>query len=119
MAVKNDGRIRCSFCGKAQEQVNRLISGPNGAFICDECRKSVDNVKKAQEARIDIRTKLQKESLHISTFYNRDKIKLYASWKNTSSNNKATDNTIANKNLPKTGVASVILKANNLNYDYY
>ena len=37
MAGKNDGRIRCSFCGKAQEQVNRLISGPNGAFICDEC----------------------------------------------------------------------------------
>ena len=37
MAGKNDGRIRCSFCGKTQEQVNRLISGPNGAFICDEC----------------------------------------------------------------------------------
>ncbi|MDY2589580.1 MAG: ATP-dependent Clp protease ATP-binding subunit ClpX [Agathobacter sp.] len=37
MAGKNDGRIRCSFCGKAQEQVNRLISGPNGAFICDKC----------------------------------------------------------------------------------
>lgn len=37
MAVKNDGRVRCSFCGKTQEQVNRLISGPNGAFICDEC----------------------------------------------------------------------------------
>ena len=33
----NDGRIRCSFCGKTQEQVGRLISGPNGAFICDEC----------------------------------------------------------------------------------
>ena len=37
MAVKNDGKIRCSFCGKTQEQVNRMISGPNGAFICDEC----------------------------------------------------------------------------------
>lgn len=34
---KNDGKIRCSFCGKTQDQVNRLISGPNGAFICDEC----------------------------------------------------------------------------------
>ena len=30
-------KIRCSFCGKTQDQVNRLISGPNGAFICDEC----------------------------------------------------------------------------------
>ena len=37
MAGKNDGRIRCSFCGKPQEQVNKLISGPNGAFICDAC----------------------------------------------------------------------------------
>ena len=34
MAGKNDGKIRCSFCGKTQDQVNRLISGPNGAFIC-------------------------------------------------------------------------------------
>ena len=37
MAGKNDGKIRCSFCGKTQDQANRLISGPNGAFICDEC----------------------------------------------------------------------------------
>lgn len=37
MNGKNDGKIRCSFCGKSQEQVGRLISGPNGAFICDEC----------------------------------------------------------------------------------
>lgn len=37
MAGKNDGKIRCSFCGKTQEQVHRLISGPSGAFICDEC----------------------------------------------------------------------------------
>lgn len=36
MPGKND-KIRCSFCGKTQDQVGRLISGPNGAFICDEC----------------------------------------------------------------------------------
>lgn len=28
--------IRCSFCGKRQEQVNRVIAGPN-VFICNEC----------------------------------------------------------------------------------
>jgi excisionase family DNA binding protein len=28
---------RCSFCGKEQLQVARLIAGPNGAFICDGC----------------------------------------------------------------------------------
>ena len=30
-------RIRCSFCGRFQEQVRKLIAGPSGAFICDEC----------------------------------------------------------------------------------
>jgi ATP-dependent Clp protease ATP-binding subunit ClpX len=28
---------RCSFCGKNQDQVRRLIAGPNGVYICDEC----------------------------------------------------------------------------------
>lgn len=29
-------QLRCSFCGKSQEQVKRLIAGP-GVYICDEC----------------------------------------------------------------------------------
>ncbi len=33
----NDEKIRCSFCGKSQQQVRKLIAGPNGAYICDEC----------------------------------------------------------------------------------
>lgn len=33
----NDDKIRCSFCGKSQDQVRKLIAGPNGAYICDEC----------------------------------------------------------------------------------
>jgi len=28
---------RCSFCGKKQDQVHRLIAGPGGVYICDEC----------------------------------------------------------------------------------
>jgi ATP-dependent Clp protease ATP-binding subunit ClpX len=28
---------RCSFCGKGQDQVQRLIAGPSGVYICDEC----------------------------------------------------------------------------------
>ncbi len=35
--MNQDDRIRCSFCGKTQDQVNKLIAGPNGAYICDEC----------------------------------------------------------------------------------
>jgi len=30
-------QYRCSFCGKSQEQVHRLIAGPGGVYICDEC----------------------------------------------------------------------------------
>ncbi len=32
-----DKRMRCSFCNKSQDQVRKLIAGPNGAYICDEC----------------------------------------------------------------------------------
>lgn len=32
-----DDRIRCSFCGKTDMQVRKMIAGPNGAYICDEC----------------------------------------------------------------------------------
>jgi ribosomal protein L37AE/L43A len=28
---------RCSFCGKDQQRVHRLIAGPGGVYICDEC----------------------------------------------------------------------------------
>lgn len=37
MAGRMDERIRCSFCGKSDGQVRKLIAGPNGAYICDEC----------------------------------------------------------------------------------
>lgn len=37
MAKKIDGNCRCSFCGKAQEQVRKLVAGPAGVYICDEC----------------------------------------------------------------------------------
>ena len=31
------GEMRCSFCGKTRSQVSKLIAGPGGVFICDEC----------------------------------------------------------------------------------
>ena len=34
---KGEDIVRCSFCGKTQAQVRKLIAGPNGAYICDEC----------------------------------------------------------------------------------
>ena len=37
MSGKKDDILKCSFCGKTEDQVRRLIAGPDGAFICDEC----------------------------------------------------------------------------------
>jgi ATP-dependent Clp protease ATP-binding subunit ClpX len=34
--AKYDSHLKCSFCGKSQEQVRKLIAGP-GVYICDEC----------------------------------------------------------------------------------
>ncbi|HEX5503343.1 MAG TPA: ATP-dependent Clp protease ATP-binding subunit ClpX [Thermomicrobiales bacterium] len=39
MSSTRGGRVqyRCSFCGKGQEEVRRLIAGPGSVYICDEC----------------------------------------------------------------------------------
>ena len=37
MAGKNSDSIRCSFCNKTQDQVKKMIAGPTGVYICDEC----------------------------------------------------------------------------------
>lgn len=34
---KGEEVVRCSFCNKTQAQVRKLIAGPNGVYICDEC----------------------------------------------------------------------------------
>lgn len=36
MPKPSDNRLKCSFCGKSQDQVKKLIAGP-GVYICDEC----------------------------------------------------------------------------------
>ena len=37
MAREDNKAIRCSFCGKTQDEVDKIIAGPSGVFICDEC----------------------------------------------------------------------------------
>ena len=38
MAGRNsEDQVRCSFCHKTQDQVRKLIAGPDGVYICDEC----------------------------------------------------------------------------------
>ncbi|MFQ6058970.1 MAG: ATP-dependent Clp protease ATP-binding subunit ClpX [Anaerolineae bacterium] len=37
MAIRRSRVHTCSFCGREQDEVNRLIAGPNSVYICDEC----------------------------------------------------------------------------------
>ena len=43
MADTDNRKIRCSFCGRTQDKVDKLIAG-NGAFICNECVKLCLNI---------------------------------------------------------------------------
>lgn len=52
MAGKMTGKdIRCSFCNKKQGQVRKLIAGPDGVFICDEC---IDVCAEILEEELDV-----------------------------------------------------------------
>ncbi len=45
MAGKTIGSdVRCSFCQKSQNQVRKLIAGPNGVYICDECIEICEDI---------------------------------------------------------------------------
>ncbi len=46
--MANNKNIRCSFCGKSQENVHRIVAGP-GVYICDECIKVCENVLESDE----------------------------------------------------------------------
>ena len=39
--------VRCSFCGKAQENVRKIVAGP-GVYICDECVELCNNIIEAE-----------------------------------------------------------------------
>ena len=47
--MKNDNEQFCSFCGKPRELVKRLVAGPSGMYICDECIEVCRDILKAGE----------------------------------------------------------------------
>ncbi|MCM1125722.1 MAG: ATP-dependent Clp protease ATP-binding subunit ClpX [Lachnospiraceae bacterium] len=54
MAGRNSDNIRCSFCNKTQDQVRKLIAGPAGVYICDECVEiCADIVEEEYEEEFD------------------------------------------------------------------
>ena len=57
MAKSNDQSIRCSFCGKRETQVERLIAGP-GVYICSDCVQACSELLR-DEIDIDHRGKLR------------------------------------------------------------
>ena len=51
MPVRPEDKIRCSFCGKSQEQVRKMIAGTgNNVFICDECIELCSEILEGEEA---------------------------------------------------------------------
>lgn len=49
--MKDKDQQYCSFCGKPKEMTKRLIAGPNGFFICDECIEICREVIKEEEKK--------------------------------------------------------------------
>ena len=47
---KRERTVRCSFCQKTQDQVEKLIAGP-GVYICNECVEQCLNIIEADEKR--------------------------------------------------------------------
>ena len=63
MSSKDDqsGQLTCSFCGKSQEEVKKLIAGPT-VYICDECIELCNDIID-EEARLDEAGEEQAEQL--------------------------------------------------------
>ena len=51
MSSRTPEKIRCSFCGKSQGQVRKLIQGENNTFICDECIELCNEILAEEEAK--------------------------------------------------------------------
>ncbi len=49
MPSYND-EMHCSFCGKSRSQVRKLIGGPNGVYICDECVNACEDIMHEADA---------------------------------------------------------------------
>lgn len=64
MANHDDTRLKCSFCGKTQDQVKKLIAGPE-VYICDECVELCNEI--LDEEFLDTKDKESKESVEGET----------------------------------------------------
>ena len=51
MSIKSEVLLSCSFCGKSQERVAKLIAGP-GVYICDECVHLCDEILAGEQDKL-------------------------------------------------------------------
>ncbi len=51
---RNENAYKCSFCSKTDMEVNRLIAGPNGVYICDECIKLCAEILENDETETEV-----------------------------------------------------------------
>ncbi len=63
---KDDELCVCSFCGKNQKQVKKLIAGPSNVYICDECIDICNDIITDEFEEDDFETKSTEESLGIN-----------------------------------------------------
>lgn len=56
-------QLRCSFCGKTQDQVRRLVAGP-GVYICDECIELCNDIIR-EEFAVDNQNSIEAEKLKL------------------------------------------------------
>lgn len=58
MDNNDESNVSCSFCGKSQDQVNKIIAGP-GVYICDECinlsKEIIDNEFSIEEDAVELK----------------------------------------------------------------
>ncbi len=57
--MKDNEHLHCSFCGKPQELVKRIIAGPNGIYICDECIEVCRDVMKEENEKKSDKTQVK------------------------------------------------------------
>ncbi len=59
--ARND-KIRCSFCNKTENQVRKLVAGPGGVYICDEC---IDICAEIMEEELEDEPAAQAEGINL------------------------------------------------------
>ncbi len=60
-------KVRCSFCGKSAEQVRKLIAGPDGVYICDECINVCEEIMEEEKRDEIIREPIDAGDINLMT----------------------------------------------------